>query len=168
MPPVTKAVSTLFGGWVIEQWKTLVWSSQDLWWYTAEYILGFNCKKTYKYECIHLHHWPLPLRWWISLVLLLPFTYFACKCFFPYLLAKLLHNISFDHLFHTPHYWVAPNVHNTTSAQTHQDEVRFLFFFPLLPLLPCCLRLREPASSQAVWAGMEAILQKCLGGSPSV
>lgn len=39
----------------------------------------------------------------------------------------------------------------TTSAQTHQDEVRFIIFFPLLPLLPCCLR--EPASSQAVWAG---------------
>ena len=91
-----------------------------------------------------------------------------------YLQSCFLHNISLDHLFHTPHYWVTPNLHEIKSAQTHQDEVTFIIFFPVLPLLPCCLRLREPVFSQPVWAGDPAgngghsFLQKCLGGSPSV
>lgn len=34
-----------------------------------------------------------------------------------YLQSCFLHSISLDHLFHTPHYWVAPNLHETECAQ---------------------------------------------------
>lgn len=173
MPPVRKAVSALFGRRVIEQWNMLLWSRQDLWLHAAEHILGFNCRKTYKYECICLYHWPLPLSWQIYLFLLLPVTYFDCKYFIPYLLTKFLLQLNFFYWpFHTPLYWVTPNLHETKCSRTHQDEVRF--FPPVIPLLPCCLRLGEPVSNQAVGAGDlvgnrgHFFLQKCLGGSCSV
>lgn len=108
-----------------------------------------------------------------------PFAFyiFCLQIFYsiPTLQNCFLHNISLDHRFHTPHHCVAPNLHKTKSAQTHQDGFSFIFFFSTVhPLLPCCLRLREPVSSQAVWAGDpvgnggHSFLQECLGGSPSV
>lgn len=41
-----------------------------------------------------------------------------------------LHRFSPDHLFHIPGYWVAQNLHKTKSAQTCQDKVMFIVFFP--------------------------------------
>lgn len=128
----------------------LLWSRQDLWLHAAEHILGFNCRKTYKHECICLYHWPLPLSWWIYLFLLLPVTYFDCKYFIPYLLTKFLLPQNFFYSpFHTSLDWVTPNLHEAKCAWTHQDEVRL---FPSYSSLPLLLKIRR-ASFQPSYVG---------------
>lgn len=76
--------------------------------------------------------------------------------FHTYLQNCFLHNISLDHRFHTPHHCVAPNLHKTKSAQTHQDEVSFIIFF----------FRSSPSSSLLLKVKRTSFQPRCVGRRP--